>query len=56
MKSVFVSAEGNVNVIDTVVGVYYRLTNQEEEVDEAYRQLKVALWTQAHVFMENFNL
>lgn len=56
MKSLFVSIKGKVNVIDTVVDVYHSLTNQEEEVDEAYRQLKEALWTQACIFTENFNL
>jgi len=41
---------------DTVVGVYYRPPDQEEEVDEAfYRQLKVALQSQALVLMGDFN-
>ena len=43
-------------MVDTAVGVYCRPPDQEEEVDEAYRQLKVALWTQALVLMENFSL
>ena len=30
--------KGNVNVVDTAVGVYCRPPDQEEEVDEAYRQ------------------
>ena len=41
---------------DTVVGVYYKPSDQEEDVDEAsYRQLKVALWSQALVLMGDFN-
>ena len=37
---------------DTVVGVYYRPPDQEEEVDEAfYRQLEVASQSQALVLM-----
>jgi len=40
---------------DTVVGVYYRPPDQEEEVDEAfYRQLKVASQSQALVLMGDF--
>ncbi|GAB0206503.1 hypothetical protein GRJ2_003115900 [Grus japonensis] len=41
---------------DTVVGVYYRPPDQEEEVDEAfYRQLEVASRSQALVLMGDFN-
>ncbi|GAB0199938.1 mitochondrial enolase superfamily member 1 [Grus japonensis] len=41
---------------DTVVGVYYRPPDQDEEVDEAfYRQLEVALRSQALVLMGDFN-
>ncbi|GAB0182838.1 hypothetical protein GRJ2_000749100 [Grus japonensis] len=40
---------------DTVVGVYYRPPDQEEEVDEAfYRQLEVASQSQALVLMGDF--
>jgi len=37
------------------VGVYYRPPNQAEEVDEVYRQLKVASQSQALVLMGEFN-
>jgi len=38
--------------VNTVVGVYYRPPEQEEEVDEAfYRQLKVSSRSQALVLM-----
>jgi len=41
---------------DTVVGVYYRPPDQEEEVDEAfYRQLKIASQSQVLVLMGDFN-
>jgi len=41
---------------DVIVGVYYRPPDQEEEVNEAfYRQLKVALQSQALVLMRDFN-
>jgi len=41
---------------DTVVDVYYRPHDQEEEVDEAfYRQLKAASQSQALVLMGDFN-
>ncbi|GAB0206587.1 hypothetical protein GRJ2_003124300 [Grus japonensis] len=41
---------------DTVVGVYYRPPDQEEEVDEAFcRQLIVASRSQALVLMGDFN-
>jgi len=41
---------------DTVVGVYCRPPDQEEEVDEAfYRQLKVASQSQALVLLVDFN-
>jgi len=41
---------------NTVVGVYYRPPDQEEEVDEAfYRQLKVASQSQALVLMGDFD-
>jgi len=41
---------------DTVVGVYYKLPDQEQEVDEAsYRQLKVTSQLQTLVLMGDFN-
>jgi len=41
---------------DVIVGVYYRPHDQEEEGDEAfYKQLKVALQSQALILMGNFN-
>jgi len=40
----------------TMVGVYYRPPDQEEEIDEAfYRQLQAASQSQALVLMGNFN-
>ncbi|GAB0208952.1 hypothetical protein GRJ2_003360900 [Grus japonensis] len=48
--------KGQANMGDTVVGVYYRPPDQEEEVDEAfYRQLEVASQSQALVLMGDFN-
>ncbi|GAB0209598.1 mitochondrial enolase superfamily member 1 [Grus japonensis] len=48
--------KGQANMGDTVVGVYYRPPDQEEEVDEAfYRQLEVASRSQALVLMGDFN-
>jgi len=45
VKSLWLRIKGQAHVGDTVVCVYYRPPNQEEEVDEAfYRQLKVASW------------
>jgi len=44
VKSIWVRMKGKAHMGNTVVGVYYRLPDQEEEADEAiYRQLKVAL-------------
>ncbi|PKU28282.1 glycerol kinase [Limosa lapponica baueri] len=44
------------NMGDTVVGVYYRPPDQDGEADEAlYRQLKVALQSQALVLLGDFN-
>jgi len=40
VESLWVRIKGKV---DTIVGVHYRMPNQEEEVDEPfYRQLKAA--------------
>ena len=48
--------KGQPKMGDTVVGVCYRPPDQEEEVDEAfYRQLEVALQTQALVLMGDFS-
>ena len=41
---------------DTVVGVYYRPPDQDEEADEAFqKQLDVASHSQALVLMGDFN-
>ncbi|GAB0192592.1 hypothetical protein GRJ2_001724500 [Grus japonensis] len=43
VKTLCVRKKGQANMSDTVVRVYYRPPDQEEEVDEAfYRQLEVA--------------
>ncbi|GAB0209149.1 rapamycin-insensitive companion of mTOR-like [Grus japonensis] len=56
MESLWVRTEGQANMGDTVVGVYYRPPDQEEEVDEAfYRQLEVASQSQALVVMGDFH-
>jgi len=56
VDSLRVRIKGQVHVDDIVVGVYYRPPDQEEEVDEAfYRQLNVALQSQALVLMGYFN-
>ncbi|GAB0209615.1 hypothetical protein GRJ2_003427200 [Grus japonensis] len=56
VESLWVRMKGQANMGDTVVGVYYRPPDQEEEVDEAfYRQLEVALRSQALVLMGDFN-
>jgi len=36
MESLWVRIKGQANMGDTVVVVYYRLFDQEEEVDEAF--------------------
>ncbi|GAB0206453.1 hypothetical protein GRJ2_003110900 [Grus japonensis] len=56
VESLWVRIKGQANMGDTVVGVYYRPPDQEEEVDEAfYRQLEVASRSQALVLMGDFN-
>ncbi|GAB0204592.1 mitochondrial enolase superfamily member 1 [Grus japonensis] len=56
VKSLWVRIKGQANMGDTVVDVYYRPPDQEEEVDEAfYRQLEVASRSQALVLVEDFN-
>ncbi|GAB0210277.1 hypothetical protein GRJ2_003493500 [Grus japonensis] len=56
VESIWVRIKGQANINDTVVGVYYRPPDQEEEVDEAfYRQLEVASRPQALVLMGDFN-
>lgn len=52
----WVRIKGQVNMGDTVVCVHYRPPDEEEEVDEAfYRQLEVALWSQALILMGDFS-
>ena len=36
MESLWVRINGQASMGDTVVGMYYRLPDQEEEVDEAF--------------------
>jgi len=56
VESLWVRIKGQTRMGNTVVGVYYRPPDQEEEVHEAfYRQLKVASWSQALVLMADFN-
>ncbi|GAB0208991.1 hypothetical protein GRJ2_003364800 [Grus japonensis] len=56
VESLWVRMKGQANMGDTVVGVYYRPPDQEEEVDEAfYRQLEVASRSQALVLMGDIN-
>ena len=48
--------KGQAGMGDTVVGVYYRPPDQEEEVDEAFHeQLEVASRSQALVHVGDFN-
>jgi len=52
VESLRVRIKGQAHTGDTVVGVYYRPPDQEEEVNKAfYRQLKVASRSQALVLM-----
>jgi len=56
VKSLWVRITGQVHTGGTVVSVYYRPSDQEEEVEEAfYRQLKVASQSQVLVPMGDFN-
>jgi len=44
------------NIDDSFVGVYYRLPDQEEEIDEAfYKMLEIASQSLALILMEDFN-
>jgi len=56
VESLWVRIKGQAHTGDSVVGVYYRPPDQEEEVDEAfYRQLEVVSLPQALVLLEDFN-
>jgi len=56
VESLWVRIKGQPYMGDIVVGVYYRPSDQDEEVDEAcHRQLKVASQSQALVVMGDFN-
>jgi len=56
VQSLWVRIKGQVHMGDTVLSVYYRPSDQEEEVDEAfYIQLKVVSQSQALVLMGDFN-
>lgn len=50
------SDEWLANMGDTIVGVYYKSPEQEEEIDVAfYKQLEVTSWSQMLILMEDFN-
>ena len=52
VESLWVRIKGQAGMGDTVLGVYYRSLDQEEEVDEAFhKQLEVASRSQALVLM-----
>ncbi|GAB0177486.1 hypothetical protein GRJ2_000213900 [Grus japonensis] len=56
VESLWVRIKEKANMGDTVVGVYCRQPDQDEEVNEAfYRQLEVASRSQALVLMGDFN-
>jgi len=56
LESLWVRIKGQANTSDTVVGVYYRPSDREEEVDEAfYKQLEIALQSPALILMGDFN-
>jgi len=56
LESLGVRIKGQPDMGDITVGVYYRPSDQEEEVDEAfYRQLQAASQSQALVLMGDFN-
>ena len=56
MESLWVWIRGRVNKSDILVGICYRLTNQDEETDEAfYEQLAEVVQLPALVFMGDFN-
>jgi len=56
VESLWARIKGQPHMGDTIVGVYYRPPDQEQEVDEAfYRQLKVASQSQALGLMGDFN-
>lgn len=56
VESLWVRIKGQAGMGDTVVGIYYRLPAQDEEVDEAFfRHLIVASQLQALVIVGDFN-
>jgi len=55
MESLWWRIKGQANIGDTAVSVYYKPSDQEEEADEAYKQLKVASWSLALVVFGYFN-
>ncbi|GAB0205201.1 hypothetical protein GRJ2_002985700 [Grus japonensis] len=56
VEILWVRIKGQATMGDTVVGVYYRPPDQEEDVDEAFcRQLEVASRSQALVLMGDFS-
>lgn len=51
-----VMTSGQTNIVDVVLGVCYGPPGEEEEVDGTFfRQLEEASWSQALVFMGDFN-
>ena len=56
VESLWVRIKGQAHTGDITVGVYYRPSDQEEEIDEAfYRQLQAGSQSQALVLMGDFN-
>jgi len=56
MESLWIRIKGWANIGDTAVDVYYKPSDQEEEVEEAfYKQLEVALRSQVLVLTGDFN-
>ncbi|PKU31622.1 hypothetical protein llap_18074 [Limosa lapponica baueri] len=55
VESLWVRIKGQTNMGNTVVGVYYKPLDQDEEVDGSfYRQLEIASRSQAQVLMGDF--
>lgn len=54
-ESLWIKIKEEANVVDIVVGVYYRTSDQEQEVTETYRQLEVASESQDLVLMGDFS-
>lgn len=55
VEILWVRIKGQANISDAVVDVYYRPPDQEEEVEEANKQLEVASWSLSLVLMGNLS-